>query len=251
MIDDGSGAATRCCDPMRLPRRRAQIGLACRVIGRRCARPPGAQLTSPDQDRHATSGTRSCASAGKRETITADNFGGVSPKPPRRFLLCKSIPACEPGARYLPEMAASRSRAIQSAGEGRTASVTIYPLRRAARWEAKALGLLGDHEAMRHVRAHWSVDLQIKAVRLQAASRVREAERACAAEVARWEEVRDNLMARVRLSDAAEVRRALREAGVGLPPPVPRRNAEVIRLADWIRQHNPDPVLPAARSDCA
>ena len=121
--------------------------------------------------------------------------------------------------------------------------MTIYPLRRAARWEAKALGLLGDHEAMRHVRAHWSVDLQIKAVRLQAASRVREAERACAAEVARWEEVRDNLMARVRLSDAAEVRRALREAGVGLPPPVPRRNAEDIRLADWIRQHNPDPVL--------
>ena len=95
------------------------------------------------------------------------------------------------------------------------------------------------------------MDLQIKAVRLQAASRAREAERAWAAEVARWEEVRDNLMARVRLSDAAEVRRALREAGVGLPPPVPRRNSEVIRLADRIRQHNPDPVLPAARSDCA
>jgi hypothetical protein len=58
-------------------------------------------------------------------------------------------------------------------------------------------------------------------------------------------------MARVRLSDAAEVRLALREADVALPPPVPCRNAEVIRLADWIRQHNPDPVLPVARSGCA
>jgi hypothetical protein len=99
--------------------------------------------------------------------------------------------------------------------------VTIYPLRRAARWEAKVLGLLGDHEAMRYVSAHWSVDLQIKAVRSQAAARARAAERARAVEVARWEEVRDNLMARVRLSDAAEVRLALREAGVALPPRFP------------------------------
>ena len=53
VIDHGSGAATRCCDPMRLTRRRAQIGLACRVIGWRCAR-PGAQPTSPDQEASVT-----------------------------------------------------------------------------------------------------------------------------------------------------------------------------------------------------
>jgi hypothetical protein len=99
---------------------------------------------------------------------------------------------------------------------------------------------------MRYVSAHWSVDLQIKAVRSQAAARARAAERARAVEVARWEEVRDNLMARVRLSDAAEVRLALREAGVA--PPVPCRNAEVIRLADWIRQHDSDPVPPSGRA---
>jgi hypothetical protein len=101
---------------------------------------------------------------------------------------------------------------------------------------------------MRYVSAHWSVDLQIKAVRSQAAARARAAERARAVEVARWEEVRDNLMARVRLSDAAEVRLALREAGVALPPPVPCRSAEVIRLADWIRQHDSDPVPPSGRA---
>jgi len=33
VIDHGSGAATRCCDPMRLPRHRAPIGLACRLTG--------------------------------------------------------------------------------------------------------------------------------------------------------------------------------------------------------------------------
>jgi hypothetical protein len=87
---------------------------------------------------------------------------------------------------------------------------------------------------MRYVSAHWSVDLQIKAVRSQAAARARAAERARAVEVARWEEVRDNLMARVRLSDAAEVRLALREAGVALPPPgsLPQRRGYPPRRLD-------------------
>jgi hypothetical protein len=35
---------------------------------------------------------------------------------------------------------------------------------------------------------------------------------------------------------------------VALPPPVPCRSAEVIRLADWIRQHDSDPVPPSGRA---
>ena len=100
-----------------------------------------ANIAGPGQARHERHPV-AVQVRGSEKQLSAETSATGPPKPPRRSL--HAMPAGGP-------------------------PVTIYPLRRAARWEAKVLGLLGDHEAMRHVRAHWSVDLQIKAVRSQAA----------------------------------------------------------------------------------
>jgi hypothetical protein len=78
VIDHGSGAATRCCDPRRLPRRRAQIGLACRAIGGTLR---AANIAGPGHERHPVA----VQVRGSRNNF-GRNFGdGVSPNHPAAF----------------------------------------------------------------------------------------------------------------------------------------------------------------------